>query len=135
MEQRDFFISYTNQDESWAVWIANALISHGYTAYAQKLDIMPGDNFIEKMNEFLKNSGNFIAVWSKGYSESRFCMTELRAAFNMWHKKQMDCFLFVRIDNHPLEPLYAALVYVDLHDKGPASEKMIPSLSISMFQK
>ena len=33
MEQRDFFISYTNADEAWAVWIANVLKSNGYTVY------------------------------------------------------------------------------------------------------
>ena len=122
MEQRDFFISYTNADEAWAVWIANVLKSNGYTVYVQAFDIKPGDNFLEKMNEFLKNSRNFIAVWSEAYPKSRFCMAELQSAFYAWNKKTMDCLLPVRIDNHSLEPLYAGLVYVDLPDMGAVSE-------------
>lgn len=122
MEQRDFFISYTNSDEPWARWIADVLKSNGYTVYVQALDIKPGDNFLEKMNEFLKHSRNFIAVWSERYPKSRWCMEELQSAFYAWNKKTMNCLLPVRIDNHPLESLYAGLVYVYLSDKSAASE-------------
>ena len=122
MEKRDFFISYTKTDKAWAVWIADVLKKNGYSVYVQALDIRPGDNFIEKMNEFLKNSDNFLAIWSKAYSQSRFCMTEFEAAFNEWHKKRINYFLSACIDTHPMEPLYAALVHVDLPDMGAASE-------------
>ena len=125
MEKRDFFISYTGRDEAWARWIAETLKDNGYTVYAQMLDIGPGDNFLDKMNEFLKNSGNFIAVWSEAYAKSRFCMTELQGAFHEWHKERINCLLPVRIDNHPMEPLYAGLVRVDLSDMGAASEKKL----------
>ena len=125
MEKRDFFISYTGRDEAWARWIAETLKDDGYTVYAQMLDIGPGDNFLDKMNEFLKNSGNFIAVWSEAYAKSRFCMTELQGAFHEWHKERINCLLPVRIDNHPMEPLYSALVHVDLSDMGAASEKKL----------
>ena len=130
MEQRDFFISYTNADEAWAVWIANVLKSNGYTVYIQALDIKPGDNFLDKMNEFLKNSKNFIAVWSERYPKSRFCMAELQSAFYAWNQETMNCLLPVRIDSYPLEPLYAGLVYVDLPDRGAASEtKLVNAVS------
>lgn len=125
MEQRDFFISYTGADEAWAVWIANVLKSNGYTVYVQALDIKPGDNFLEKMNEFLKHSRNFIMVWSKAYPKSRFCMAELQSAFYAWNKENMNCLLPVRIDDYPLEPLYAGFVYVDLRDRGIMSEKKL----------
>ena len=122
MERRDFFISYTHKDEAWALWIADVLKSNGYTVYVQKLDIGPGDNFLDKMNEFLENSANFIVVWSKGYAQSRFCMTELQAAFYAYTKEQMNCLLPVRIDSYPMKPLYAALVHVDLSAMDAASE-------------
>ncbi|MBQ6206847.1 MAG: toll/interleukin-1 receptor domain-containing protein [Oscillospiraceae bacterium] len=129
MEKRDFFISYTGRDEAWARWIAETLKDNGYTVYAQMLDIGPGDNFLDKMNEFLKNSGNFIAVWSEAYAKSRFCMTELQGAFHEWHKERINCLLPVRIDNHPMEPLYAGLVHVDLSDMGAASaEKLVDAV-------
>ena len=59
MERRDFFISYTHSNKVWAIWIANVLNKNGYSAYYQEGDISPGDSFIAKMNEFLKNSDNF----------------------------------------------------------------------------
>ena len=121
MERRDFFVSYNKDNREWAEWVVRVLKKNGYSAYSQ-LDIKPGDNFIEKMNEFLRNSDGFIAVWSKTYSESRFCMTEMQAAFSEWHKKRMECFLIVCVDKHPVEPLYSALVHVDLPDKSAASE-------------
>lgn len=125
MERRDFFISYTQRDKAWAVWVANVLIAHGYTVYVQALDIRPGDNFLEKMEEFLENSENFILIWSENYSKSQFCMMEFRAAFSAWHDGRMNCLLPVRVDNCPLRRLYASLVHVDLSDMGIASEKKL----------
>lgn len=125
MEQRDFFISYTGADEAWAVWIADVLKRNGYSAYVQALDIGPGDNFLEKMEDFVENSANFIAVWSKGYSESLYCMTEFRAAFHEWKEKRMECLLPVRVDGHPMKRLYSPLVRVDLSDRGAMSEKKL----------
>ena len=125
VEKRDFFISYTNTDEVWAIWIANVLKANGYSAYVQVLDIGPGDNFLEKMNEFLKNSKNFIAIWSKDYSKSWYCMKEMEAAFKACHEKRMDSLLPVRLDRYPVEPLYSALVYVDLSNMNAASERKL----------
>ena len=125
MERRDIFISYTKKDTEQAVWIADVLKSHGYTVYIQQLDIKPGDNFLEKMNEFLKNSDNFLAVWSEAYSKSRFCMTEMQAAFNEWHKRRINGFLPVCIENYPMEPLYAAMVHADLFGMNKASAEEV----------
>ena len=122
MERRDFFISYQNKDEAWAVWIARVLDGNGYSAYTQKLDILPGDDFLEKMEEFLENSDNFIAVWSKNYSKSMYCMNELRAAYHQCHNGRMNCLLPVLVDDCPMKALYSALVHVDLPDRGAASE-------------
>lgn len=122
MELRDFFISYTNSDEAWARWIADVLKSNGYTVYVQALDIKPGDSFLEKMEEFVENSANFIAVWSEAYSKSVYCMTEFRAAFHEWKEGRMECVLPVRVDGHPMKRLYSPLVRVDLSDMGATSE-------------
>ena len=123
MEQRDFFISYTGADEAWAVWIAGVLKRNGYSAYVQALDIKPGDNFLEKMEDFVENSANFIAVWSEAYSESRYSMTEFRAAFHEWKEGRMECVLPVRVDGYPMKRLYSPLVRVDLSDMSTISER------------
>lgn len=125
MEKRDFFISYTQADKAWAVWIADVLKKNGYSVYVQALDILPGDDFLAKMEEFLENSENFIAVWSEGYSKSGYCMNEMRAAFHQCHNGRMKRLLPVRIDTHPMLALYAALVHVDLSDMSKASERKL----------
>ena len=122
MERRDFFISYTKTDKAWAVWIADVLKRNGYSVYYQKQDIPPGHDFLKKIEEFLENSRNFIAVWSKGYSKSRYCMNELRAAYHEWNARRINCLLPVRVDDFPMKALYAALVHVELSDMGAASE-------------
>lgn len=125
MERRDFFISYQNCDEAWAVWIDRVLNANGYSTYTQALDILPGDNFLTKMNDFLENSANFIAVWSESYSKSWYCMREMEAAFKACHEGLMGCLLPVRIDRYPMKLLYAALVHVDLFDMGATSGAML----------
>ena len=121
MERRDFFVSYNKNNKEWAEWIVRVLKKNGYSAYSQ-FDIKPGEIFLTKMNDFLENSANFIAVWSEGYSNSWYCMREMEAAFKACHEGRMGCLLPVLIDNHPVKLLYSALVHVELSDRGAASE-------------
>ena len=122
VEQRDFFISYANEDEAWAEWIARILTENGYSVYIQMWNIRPGDNFLEKMNEFLQHSRNFIAVWSRNYEKSGYCMDELNAAYHRRHEKMMDTLLPIRVEEFPMLSLYAALVHVDLYSVGRTEE-------------
>lgn len=115
MKERDFFISYSHEDEQTASWIADTLEECGYTVFIQARDIMPGDNFLSRMDDFLKNSRSFIAVWSKSYAESIFCMEEFRAAYMYKYKHRLSRFIPVCIEDYPMKPLYAALVRVDLY--------------------
>ena len=123
MEQRDFFISYTKADKAEADWIAETLIQHGYSVYIQTRDIGPADSFVEKMEEFMDNSRNFIAVWSENYFHSKFAMWEFRAAFTAQRHGQMELLLPVCVEKYPLPRLYAHIVHADLYGVGEA-EKM-----------
>lgn len=122
MEKRDFFISYTQTDKAWAVWIANILKKKGYSVNIQSQDILPGDDFLDKMEEFLETSRNFIAVWSKQYAHSRFCMLEFRAAVIQYTNNQMGRFLIVRIDEYPVKRLISTIVRIEPTDMSAASE-------------
>ena len=124
MEQRDFFVSYAGANEAWAVRIARILTSNGYSVYYQK-DILPGDNFLECMEQFLEHSRNFLAVWSKQYSDSGYCMAELRGAFHEYTQGRMDRILLVRAENFRVTPLYAALVHIDLFGVDNQEESVL----------
>ena len=51
-----YFISYNKANRDWAKWIGGTLEENGYSVYLQAWDIAPGDDFIERMNSFLKYS-------------------------------------------------------------------------------
>lgn len=114
MEKRDFFISYTKADKAEAEWIADTLTNNGFSVYIQARDIMPGDVFVKRMEDFLENSRSFIAVWSKNYSKSEFAMWEFHAAFVAQRQRRIKLFLPVCVDDSSLPLLYAALVHVNL---------------------
>ena len=48
---KDFFISYTKADQSWAEWIAWQLESEGYTTVIQVWDFHAGSNFVSEMQQ------------------------------------------------------------------------------------
>jgi len=72
VKKKDFFISYKSEDEEQAEWIAETLMNAEYTVIIQAWDFLLGDNFIEKMDDALKNSRHLIAIWSKAYFKSMF---------------------------------------------------------------
>lgn len=48
---KDFFISYTSADRSWADWIAWTLQEAGYTTVHQAWDFRPGANFVSEIEK------------------------------------------------------------------------------------
>ena len=80
-EKKDFFISYTSADVSWANWIAWELRAAGYSTVHQAWDFRPGANFPEEMNRALEECERTIAVCSPNYFRSGFTRDEWTAAF------------------------------------------------------
>jgi hypothetical protein len=105
---RDFFISYTNVDEPWAVWIAFMLEEAGYTVFIQAWDILPGDNFMAKMQEAMTQTNKTIAVLSEDYPKSQHAEDEWTDA------ARRRALVPVRV--RPWEPagIFATTVYVDI---------------------
>jgi hypothetical protein len=78
---RDFFISYTGVNRSWAEWIAVQLEQAGYTTVLQAWDFRPGSDFLHEMQQATSTAGRTIAVLSPAYFGSKFSEAEWRAAF------------------------------------------------------
>ena len=114
--KKDFFVSYNKTDKKWAKWVAGTLEERGYSVYLQAWDIAAGDDFIEKMNLFLENSSNYIAILSNDFWKSKYCSKEFTTAFNSHLKKEIDKFLSIRVDETALPALYSTTVYIDLFD-------------------
>ncbi len=120
MDDRDFFVSYNKENKNWAKWVAGTLEEQGFSVFLQAWDIAPGDDFIAQMDEFLRHSKKYIAIWSKSFSDSPYCKKELQTAFNESLTGRRELFLPVRVQDYPMDPLYETTVYIDLFDKDEA---------------
>lgn len=66
----DFFVSYTQADRAWAVWIAWVLEEAGYRVLIQAWDFVPGSNWVKRMQDGTARAARTIAALSDEYLES-----------------------------------------------------------------
>jgi len=115
MGKRDFFISYNSNDRLWATWIAEVLEQNSYSVYLQEWDIRPGDDFIEKMHEILKNSSRFMPIISTTYIDAPYCKAEWSPALaTAISNKGESSFVPVRIADVSPDGILKTRVYIDL---------------------
>ena len=69
---KDFFISYTKVDRTWAEWIAWQLEEAKYSVVIQAWDFRPGSNFVQSMQQAAPEAERTIAVFSPDYLTSLF---------------------------------------------------------------
>jgi tetratricopeptide (TPR) repeat protein len=124
-QARDFFISYTQVNRSWAEWIAVQLEAAGYTTLLQAWDFRPGSDFLHQMQQATTTAGRTIAVLSPAYFGSKFSEAEWRAAFAKDPTGELALLVPVRVQ--PCEPpgLLASRVYIDLVDTDEAAAKRL----------
>lgn len=80
-KRRDFFISYTKADESWATWIAQALEAADYTFIIQAWDFVPGTNFVHSMEDAVQRCDRVLPVLTPAYRRSGYASAEWYAFF------------------------------------------------------
>lgn len=120
-EKKNFFISYTSADESWANWIAGQLNDAGYSTVHQAWDFRPGQNFVSAMKNALENSERTLAVYSPNYFHSGFGEDEWTAAF------AARSLVPVRVRECEIPKLLKPRVYIDLvtRDEGAARAALL----------
>jgi hypothetical protein len=127
---RDFFVSYTGVNESWARWTCVQLEQTGYTTVSQALDFRPGQDFVHAMQQAVTSAKRTIAVLSPAYLESRFGEAEWRVAFLADPSGEQGLLVPVRVQ--PCNPpgLLAPRVYVDLVDldEHAARERLLAAV-------
>jgi hypothetical protein len=107
---RDFFISYTGVNRSWAEWIAVQLEAAGYTTLLQAWDFRPGSDFLHEMQQATSSAGRTIAVLSPAYLASPYGTDEWTGAF-LHDKDREGRLLPVRIEACALPRLLATRVH------------------------
>jgi hypothetical protein len=84
-----FFISYTQADQPWAVWIAWVLEAADYKVTIQEWDLPAGKNWVTEINSRIQDENTrLIAVLSKNYSNSRYGGAEWQAVWSTGGRRQ-----------------------------------------------
>ncbi len=126
---KDFFISYTSTDRSWAEWIAWQLEQGGFSSVLQAWDFRPGQNFVLNMHNASKGAERTIAVLSPDYLNSNFTQSEWAAAFRQDPKGEKGTLLpvHVRECREQLTGLLGPIIYIDLVglDESDARKKLL----------
>ncbi len=128
---KDFFISYTHEDKSWAEWIAWQLEYAGYSTILQAWDIRPGSNSILEMDNAAKLARRTIAVLSPHYLQALYPQTEWAAALRKDPIGRDGTLLPVKVQECKLEGLLAPIGYIDLVglDEAAARVKLLQGIS------
>ena len=80
MSQRHIFLSYRSTEVDFALKLAASLKNAGVNLWMDRLDIRPGNDWREALDNALHGSAAMIAVLSPGYVSSRYCQRELARA-------------------------------------------------------
>ena len=122
-KKKDFFISYTESDQTWAEWIAWQLEDAGYTTILQAWDFLSGSNFVHEMQMAMVNAHRVLAILSPQYLQSAYCKAEWAAVFADDPTGENGKLIPVRIKKCELQGLHKAIVYIDLVKKNQAEAK------------
>jgi hypothetical protein len=110
----DFFVSYTQADRAWAEWIAWLLEEDGYRVLIQAWDMLPGSNWIDRMDEGVQGTVRTVAVLSPDYLSSVYGSAEWQAAWARDPQGLMRKLITVRVRGQRPQGLLAGVVGIDL---------------------
>jgi hypothetical protein len=74
------FLSYASKDEFLANRITAALLKNGLDVWNAETEILPGDNFAEKISDALKDSDAMVALISPESLKSKYVQWEIEYA-------------------------------------------------------
>jgi TIR domain len=110
----DFFVSYTQADRAWAEWIAWLLEEDGYRVLIQAWDMLPGSNWIDRMDEGVQGTVRTVAVLSPDYLSSVYGSAEWQAAWARDPQGLLRKLITVRVRGQRPQGLLAGVVGIDL---------------------
>ena len=111
---KDFFISYNQEDKSWAEWIAVTLSNAKYTVVFQAWDFLPGSNFVLQMQRATIECNRTIAVLSPSWLASIFTQPEWAVAFSVDPTGADRKLIPIRVRACEPPGLLRSIVYCDL---------------------
>lgn len=82
------FLSYARKDSSLAGKITSALETKGFDVWNAETEVLPGDNFAEKISDALKDSDAMVVLLSPASLESNYVQWEIEYALGNKAYKQ-----------------------------------------------
>jgi len=130
----DFFVSYTESDKRWAVWIAHTLEEAGYRTQVQAWDSTPGMHFVDWMQRVILNSERTIAVLSAAYARSTWGAAEWQAAWAADPTGRDRKLLVARVEDCERPGLLAQVGSFDLfgRDEGRARGVLLDTVALAI---
>ena len=119
----DFFISYTQADRAWAEWIAWILEEDHHKVLVQAWDFVPGSNWIQRMQDGVRDAARTIAVLSTDYLKSVYGSAEWQAAWAADPSGAARKLLVVHVSDCDRPGLLAGVVGFDLFGLPEASAR------------
>ncbi|UBF30080.1 toll/interleukin-1 receptor domain-containing protein (plasmid) [Kovacikia minuta CCNUW1] len=128
---KDFFISYTGKDRSWAEWVAWTLEEAGHSVVIQAWDFRPGGNFVLDMQRATTEAKRTIAVLSALYFDKPFPQSEWAAAFAQDPTSRDRKLIPLRVEDCTPPGLLAQVVYIDVFDceEGEAQQRLLSAVT------
>src|SRR3954447_23570398 len=101
------FISYSAQDKHIVSRIADRLRQDGHDVWIDSLQIQPGDNILQKIEDGLEHADALVVIVSENSFKSQWVQREFAAIALHDISKRERRIMPVRIDNSPV-PSYLA---------------------------
>jgi tetratricopeptide (TPR) repeat protein len=104
--KNNVFVSYAHEDKKIADHIKDDLLHNKVAVWIDQGELRAGHPLIAKIQEAIRKTANFVLLWSKSASRSRWVNAEWNAA---WHleKKIIPCTL----DKEPVPPFLLNIVW------------------------
>ncbi|HEY3472968.1 MAG TPA: toll/interleukin-1 receptor domain-containing protein, partial [Anaerolineales bacterium] len=121
--KKDFFISRAGPDSQWAQWIAACLEEAGYSVILQDWDFRPGEDFIAKMDQAMREAERTIAVLSRAYDKALYTVPEWTNVIARDPTGKQALLVPVKIDDIVPEGIFRSRIYIDLLNLEPEEAK------------
>ncbi len=106
VKKSDVFVSYAHEDKTVADRIKEDLIKNKIVVWIDESKLRAGHPLILSIQEAIKKTSNFVLLWSKRASRSRWVNAEWNAA---WHLEKI--IIPCKLDREPVPPFLLNIVW------------------------
>src|SRR6266849_1958835 len=127
--KKDFFVSYSSADRTWAEWIDWQLKTEGYSTIFPDQGLGLGSNFAPKIDNIFKEARQVIAVISPHYLNALYGQLEWAVVLRQEATREHGNLVLVQVREcrQALKSLISPIRFIDLveQDESVARERLL----------